>query len=135
MYAANLEIAKKMAEYERRKALPVKARYPIATTGAKTRDGGVVTLGSSGIVIDDNNAARVGDEVVYPDGSKASITSGAGYAMTDRGKPLAIIGSTLSNGDVVTESPSESFVITEFEGAPPIPGLLDPSYVYSVDTD
>jgi hypothetical protein len=39
----------------------------------RTRGGGVLKAGSSRLAIDDLNAGRVGDEVVYPEGSMAYI--------------------------------------------------------------
>jgi uncharacterized Zn-binding protein involved in type VI secretion len=85
--------------------------------------------GSSKLLIDDLPAGRVGDEVIYADGSTATITSGAGFGFIDRDKPVAIVGSHLSNGDVIVESPNETLTINELEGEAPIPGLLDPAYV------
>jgi hypothetical protein len=67
--------------------------------------------------------------VTYADGSTATITSGAGFCFIDRDKPVAIVGSHLSNGDVIVGSPNETLTINEPEGEPPIPGLLDPTYV------
>lgn len=74
-------------------------------------------------------AARVGDEVHYPDGTTASITSGAGFAAIDNGKPLAIVGSHVSNGDQIADTLNREFEIVLYEGAPEIPGFLDPHYV------
>jgi uncharacterized Zn-binding protein involved in type VI secretion len=122
------EIAQKLASYESRKVPAVKASYPVATTGARTRDGGVLRAGSSKLAVDDLAAGRVGDEVVYSGGSVAYITSGSGSAFVEGGRCLGIVGGDLSNGDVITESPNDSFTLSEHEGEPPIPGLLDPAY-------
>jgi hypothetical protein len=45
------EIAQKLASYESRKVPVVKASYPVATTGAPTRDGGVLRAGSSKLAV------------------------------------------------------------------------------------
>jgi uncharacterized Zn-binding protein involved in type VI secretion len=83
------EIAQKLASYESRKVPAVKASYPVATTGARTRDGGVLSAGSSKLAVDDLAAGRVGDEVVYSGGSVAYITSGSGSAFVEGGRCLA----------------------------------------------
>jgi hypothetical protein len=73
--------------------------------------------------------ARVGDEVHYPDGTTASIISGAGFAAIDNGKPLAIVGSHVSNGDQIADTLNREFEIVRYEDSPAIPGFLDPHYV------
>jgi uncharacterized Zn-binding protein involved in type VI secretion len=123
------DAAKANAQHDHVGAQRVIARYAVATTGARTRDGGTLMAGSSSLAIDERNAGLVGDTVVYPDGAHATIISGAGFAITDRGGiPVAIVGSHLSNGDLISASPNDSLFIYELEGEPPIPGLLDPSY-------
>jgi hypothetical protein len=69
--------------------------------------------------------------VHYPDGTVAHITSGAGFAAIDDGKPLAIVGSHVSNGDVIAESLQSSMEILILDGLPPIAGFLDPHFVPS----
>lgn len=54
----------------------IRAKYAVATDGATTKQGGAVTAGKSGAQLEGRNVARVGDEVTYPDGSKAWITMG-----------------------------------------------------------
>ena len=68
-------------------------------------------------------------EPMIPDAALATIISGAGFAITDRCRiPAAIVGSRLSNGDLITASPNDTLFIYTLEGEPPIPGLLDPCY-------
>ncbi|WP_095996123.1 PAAR domain-containing protein [Serratia oryzae] len=52
--------------------------------------------------------ARVGDEVIYPDGSTARIISGAGFAHMIEGLPVALVGSELDNGDEIISTPQGS---------------------------
>ena len=124
------EVAALVAEQERISALPIIAGYAMATLGSRTKRGGTVHTATSGICCrDDLRIARVGDEVCYPDGSIAHITSGAGFAAIYDGKPLAIVGSHISNGDEIAETLNSAMQITIREGLPPVPGLLDPQYI------
>ena len=88
-------------------AHPVTAAYLIATEGSLTRNGGTVYSEYSGqqIQLDDGslvNVSRVGDEVRYPDGMTAKISTGAGNTL---GESLALVGSSLDNGDEIISSP------------------------------
>ncbi|HEY2453949.1 MAG TPA: hypothetical protein VGI71_15250 [Scandinavium sp.] len=88
-------------------AHPVTAAYLIATEGSLTRNGGTVYSEYSGqqIQLDDGslvNVSRVGDEVRYPDGMTAKISTGAGNTP---GESLALVGSSLDNGDEIISSP------------------------------
>lgn len=87
------------AERERIAASPVLARHAVATLGSRTKLGGTVQTATSATCFNELRAARVGDEVHYPNGTVAHITSGAGFAAIDNGKPIAIVGSHVSNGD------------------------------------
>lgn len=118
-----------IAERERVAALPVRARHAVATLGSRTELGGTVQTATSAICFDELRAARVGDEVHYPDGTVAHITSGAGFAAIDNGKPIAIVGSHVSNGDVIAESLQSHMEILILDGVLPIPGFLDPLFV------
>lgn len=79
--------------------------YWIAVEGARTAQGGVIQAQSGRVAWARANVVRVGDLAVYPDGSIARIVSGCGAFHLDRGLALAVIGSTLHNGDVIIESP------------------------------
>lgn len=88
-------------------AHPVTAAYLIATEGSLTRDGGTVFCEYSGqqIELEDGtlvNVALIGDEVRYPDGTTAKISTGVGNTSH---KSVALVGSSLDNGDEIISSP------------------------------
>ena len=107
---------------------PVKAIYALATVGSKTMRGGEVVTSSTAIKIDGKRVARVGDLVRYPDGSESPIVSGAGYASVYEGKPLAIVGSHIENGDVIESSRQNDAKIIQYADDEAIPGLLEIGY-------
>ncbi|ELB7348363.1 hypothetical protein [Klebsiella michiganensis] len=89
---------------------PVTAAYLIATEGSLTRDGGTVFSEYNGqqIEIEDGtrlNVSLVGDEVRYPDGTTAKISTGIGNTSGDS---AALVGSLLDNGDEIISSPQGS---------------------------
>jgi uncharacterized Zn-binding protein involved in type VI secretion len=102
--------------------------HPFATVGSTTERGGRVAHASSGMKIAELAVARVGDKVVYEDGSEAHIIDGAGFAAVHLDKPLALVGSRLSNGDRIVKSLQTGSGINERAGKP-IEGLFDPDYV------
>ncbi|WP_341312608.1 PAAR domain-containing protein [Paraburkholderia sp. IMGN_8] len=97
-----------------------------ATIGATTGRGGRVTRVSTTATIHDKGLAVVGDIVTYDDGTEATIIDGAGFAATWADKPVALVGSRLSNGDRITAA-QHDFGITVHEGEQ-IPGLFDPAW-------
>jgi uncharacterized Zn-binding protein involved in type VI secretion len=117
------------SELQHASARRVVARHLVATLGSRTIAGGTVHVASSQICCSGEcRVARVGDEVRYPDGTAATITSGAGFAAIDNGKPLAIAGSHVSNGDQIVDTRNREFEIVRYEDSPAIPGFLDPHY-------
>ncbi|MEG4684937.1 hypothetical protein UXP70_08315 [Enterobacter cloacae] len=91
-------------------AHPVIAAYLIAAEGSLTRNGGKVFSEYNGrqIKLDDGtmlNVSRVGDEVRYPDGTSAKITNGAGNTP---GESIALVGSSLDNGDEIISCPQNA---------------------------
>lgn len=102
--------------------------HPFATEGSTTERGGRVVHASSGAKIAELTIARVGDKVVYEDGTEAHIIDGAGFAAVYLDKPLALVGSRLSNGDRIVKSLHNGAGINERAGKP-IEGLFDPDYV------
>ena len=91
-------------------AHPVTAAYLIATEGSLTRNGGTVISEYNGqqIEIEDGtrlNVSLVGDEVRYPDGTTAKISTGIGNTSGDS---AALVGSLLDNGDEIISSPQGS---------------------------
>jgi len=102
--------------------------HPFATIGSLTRDGGRITRATSKLEIAGLAVACVGDVVTYEDGSEAVIINGAGSAAIYRDKPLALVGSALSNGDRIVQSLQSGRGITEYHDKP-IEGLFDSAYV------
>ncbi|MES3025243.1 MAG: PAAR domain-containing protein [Pseudomonadota bacterium] len=107
---------------------PVKKLHAAVTIGSRTRRGGEVVTASTGIevLVGEQRlcVACVGDLVRYPDGSESTITTGAGVAVCYRGRPIAVVGSDLANGDVITESLQASYQITHNVSEPVIAGVL-----------
>ena len=101
--------------------------YLLVTIGSRSKLGGQVTRVTTNAEYEGKALARVGDIVTYDDGSEATIIDGAGFAATWDDKPLALVGSHLSNGDTITETLQDGWGITVREGET-IPGLFDPSY-------
>lgn len=102
---------------------PVVAIYRIAVDGALTQRGGVVRAAWNGaeIELDDGqkaNIALVGDEVIYPDGSTARIVIGSGSKFRKGEQSIALVGSLLSNGDVIISTPQEGCTLNELKGLP-----------------
>ncbi|RQT12190.1 PAAR domain-containing protein [Burkholderia contaminans] len=104
--------------------------YLFATIGARTERGGQVTRVSSAATFDDLGIASVGDIVTYDDGTEAVIVDGAGLAATLDDKPIALVGSRLSNGDCIVKAAQTAFGIAVRDGDE-IPGLFDPEYLQS----
>ncbi|WP_449554036.1 PAAR domain-containing protein [Lelliottia amnigena] len=71
----------------------------------ETRNGGVIRHVSGTSTAGGYRMARVGDKVVYPDGSEATIFSGAGKARVMQGVSAALVGSMLDNGDEIISTP------------------------------
>lgn len=109
-------------------AKPVKGRYPAATESSTTERGGR-PIATSGLHTAGGRIALVGDIVRYADGSEARIISGAGVASVYAGRPIALVGSELDNGDRITGPIHNGMVIVQYADEAPIKGLLDPSYV------
>lgn len=107
---------------------PIKAIYDYATLGSRTRMGGEIITASTSLEIHDLRIACVGDRVRYPDGKESEIVSGAGFAATYKGLPIAIVGSATDNGDTVTSSLQNLAQVVEFADGEGIPGLLKAGY-------
>lgn len=101
------------------KAHPPIAIYRIATEGSRTREGGVVkqASGPTAFKLDNGQevrSAQTGDYVEYPDGTKTPIVTGAGKGNSD----IALVGSLLSNGDEIINTPQSSTLILARKGVP-----------------
>jgi len=104
-----------------------KPTYAFATIGSITERGGRVTHVTTKAEFKGKALARVGDTVTYDDGTEATIVDGAGFAASWGGKPLALVGSRLSNGDRITESTQTVWGIVVQHGES-ILGLFDSTY-------
>lgn len=107
----------------------ITARYPIATIGSRTEQGGEVVVADNVVHMDGFRIACVGDRVRYPDGRESIIVSGAGNASTFGDRPVALVGSHVENGDRIALSRQNMGEIVLFEGDAPIVGLLQPGYL------
>lgn len=100
-------------------AHPSVAIYRLATQGSQTRNGGVIEQTTSAMVITLPNglevrAAQKGDHAVYPDGTKAQIVTASGHDFDH----IALVGSCLSNGDQIINTPQDAAVLVERKGVP-----------------
>lgn len=105
----------------------LEAIWRFATNGALSRRGGQIEQGSAndefhlpdGRIL---NQAMVGDYVIYPDGSRALIISGTGYAVTDgNGISFALVGSKLDNGDEIISTPLPDVLLDQWDNSKPLP--------------
>jgi len=99
------------------------AIYRLATQGSRTRKGGVIRQASAPLTItlDDGQVVRVaqtGDYAEYPDGSRAHIISGAGAQGQLQDQAIALVGSALSNGDEIIDTPQNTVLISKQQGVP-----------------
>ncbi|MFH4214374.1 PAAR domain-containing protein, partial [Acinetobacter baumannii] len=82
------------------------------------QNGGLVNTSSNIGKIGGLSIARVGDEVIYADGTTSKIISGAGTACIVDGSPVALVGSRLENGDVIIDSPNTTIAIRTYKDQP-----------------
>lgn len=92
--------------------------YYVAVHGAKSQNGGLVNTSSTNTKIRGLSIARVGDEVIYVDGTTSKIISGAGTACIVDGVPVALVGSRLENGDEIIDSPNTTIGIRIYKDQP-----------------
>lgn len=100
-------------------AHPPLAIYRLATEGSQTRNGGVIQQATSQVEITLDNGQQVrvaqkGDYAVYADGSTAQIVTGAGQGNSH----IALVGSYLSNGDEIINTPQGSCLMIARKGVP-----------------
>jgi len=108
---------------------PVKGRYPVATEHSTTEKGGQI-IATSGISTPEGRVALVGDIVRYPDGRQTRIITGSGTESIDLGRPIALVGSELENGDRINGPMHNGLTLTEYADET-IPGLFQPGYIVS----
>ncbi|MCE6237247.1 PAAR domain-containing protein [Acinetobacter pittii] len=92
--------------------------YHVAVHGAKSKNGGLINASSNNSKIKGLSIARVGDEVIYADGTTSKIISGADTACVVEGLPVALVGSRLANGDEIIDSPNTSVAIRIYKDQP-----------------
>ncbi|KZQ40122.1 hypothetical protein A3N57_20535 [Enterobacter cloacae subsp. dissolvens] len=103
-------------EFNKQVSRPVTFIFLFAVVGSITRNGGVIRNASAGSSTGGYKMARVGDKVVYTDGSEATIVSGAGVARLMQGASAALVGSMLDNGDEIISTPQSSGRLVFREG-------------------
>ncbi|MCK3838923.1 MULTISPECIES: hypothetical protein [Pseudomonas] len=101
------------------KSHPPIAIYRAATGGSQTRSGGVIQQATieCEITLDNGQQVRVaqiGDIAVYADGSTAQIVTDAGQGDSH----WALVGSRLSNGDEIIDTPQGLGLFVAREGVP-----------------
>ena len=101
------------------KAHPSIAIYRIAAQGSQTGNGGVIQHATSPMQFKLDNgqqvrAAQKGDYVVYADGTQAQIVTAAGEGNSH----IALVGSLLSNGDQIINTPQNHTLLIAREGVP-----------------
>ena len=101
------------------RAHPPLAIYRVATEGSQTRNGGVIQQATAPLELTLDNgrqvrAAQKGDCVVYPDSSTAQIVTAAGEGNSH----VALVGSYLSNGDEIINTPQDGILFIAREGVP-----------------
>lgn len=109
------------------KAHPPIAVYRVATDGSQTRNGGVIQHATAPMEFTLDNgqqvrAAKKGDYVVYADGRKAQIVTAAGEGNSH----IALVGSALSNGDEIINTPQVGLMFIDREGVPRAEDFLPP---------
>ncbi|WP_449553930.1 PAAR domain-containing protein [Lelliottia amnigena] len=87
---------------------PAKYMFKVATVGSRTRNGGILQKSSEKSSAVGLQVERVGDKVMYSDGSETTIISGAGEAHIMQGKSAALVGSMLYNDDEIISTPQSS---------------------------
>lgn len=93
--------------------------YRMATEGSQTLHGGIIQQATTAceITLDNGQQVRVaqkGDCAVYADGSTAQIVTGAG----EGNGHWALVGSRLSNGDEIIDTPQGIGLFVVREGVP-----------------
>lgn len=120
-------LAKQQADLKQH---PVIEIYRIAVEGSLTRDGGILKTATVTAEIEISNGqklrvAQTLDTVVYPDGAKAAVISGAGDAgHNGTGQSVALVGSCLSNGDEIISTPQGTAILVLRRGIPAAKGFL-----------
>ncbi|ADF62679.1 MULTISPECIES: PAAR domain-containing protein [Enterobacter cloacae complex] len=105
-----------LEDFNKQVSRPLASIFRFAVVGSITRNGGVIRNASAGSPTGGYKMARVGDRVVYADGSEATIISGAGVARLMQGASAALVGSMLDNGEEIISTPQSSGRLVFREG-------------------
>ncbi|HCQ0105530.1 PAAR domain-containing protein [Citrobacter braakii] len=101
---------------KRKASRPLAYIFRFAVVGSLTRKGGIIRHTSGSCTAGGYPMARVGDKVVYADGSETIIVSGAGEARIIQGASAALVGSMLDNGDEIISTPQSGVKLVFREG-------------------
>lgn len=74
----------------------------IARQGDTSTHGGTVSVGSPNMMVNNRPVARVGDVFICPTHGPQTIVSSPISGKTNQGKLLAVVGSNISCGAVIT---------------------------------
>lgn len=111
------QIRKEPEEINKRKANRSLAHiFWFAVVGSLTQNGGVIRYVSGTSTAGGYRMARAGDKVLYADGSKATIISGAGKARVMQRASAAPVDSMLDNDDEIISTPQCSVKLVFGEG-------------------
>lgn len=110
------ETRKELEDFNKQVSRPLAYIFRFAVVGSITRNGGVIRNASAGSTTGGYKMARVGDKVVYTDGTEATIVSGAGKARIMQGASAALVGSMLDNGDEIISTPQSRSRLVFHEG-------------------
>ncbi|WP_320701716.1 PAAR domain-containing protein [Enterobacter cloacae] len=105
-----------LEDFNKQVSRPLASIFRFAVVGSITRNGGVIRNASAGSPTGGYKMARVGDKVVYTDGSEATIVSGAGGARIIQDTSAALVGSMLDNGDEIISTPQSGSRLVFREG-------------------
>lgn len=114
--SCDIKTGEQLEVFNRHVCRPITHIFRFAVVGSVTRNGGVLHNASGGSTAGGYKMARVGDKVVYADGSKATIISGAGGARIMQGASAALVGSMLDNGDEIISTPQSGSRLEFREG-------------------
>ena len=92
--------------------------YHLVANGAKTKQGGLLKASSDVWKVRELSIGRVGDDVIYADGTISKIISGAGDVCIVEGASVALAGSRLENGDEIVDSFATEITIRIFKDQP-----------------
>lgn len=103
-------------DFNKHVSRPVTYIFRFTVVGIVTRNGGVTRNASGGSTDGGERMARVGDKVVYAEGSEATIISCAGGVRIMQGASATLVGSMLDNGDEIISTPQSGSILVFCKG-------------------